>query len=459
MIKLNTSDIQGFVLSSYAENMPCANYVLLKITDAVKVRQWLNLIAEEITTSAQRKNDHCYNIAFTASGLLKIGLSESDLLTFPIVFQEGMATPTRQQILGDQGNNEPLNWLWGNPQNPVNILLLIFAKDEEELRRCLSALDEIINVVGGVAIIDKLAAGRQPDNHEHFGFLDGVGQPVIEGTGQEVKQLGRTGHATVVKAGEFILGHKNEMNTIDPLPQTKDMPHFGRNGTYLVFRQLEQHVHTFWNYLKDLTDSVGGVTNLKEQEKLAAKMIGRWKSGAPITSYPDADPGEPSAVIEDNNFNYAGSDLAGFGCPVGSHIRRANPRDSLFDDPAASLNTVKRHRIMRRGRSYGDRTVDVYQDDKKERGLHFICLNSNIERQFEFIQQSWINNQNFSALDHETDPLIGHRGTNNLYSMQGCPVRKRIHGLHEFVTIKGGAYFFMPGMAALMQLCKPLVKK
>jgi Dyp-type peroxidase family len=452
MANLDTSDIQGFVLSSYAKNMPCANYVLLKITDAAQGRNWLNLIADEITTGAQRKDDYCLNIAFTANALRKIGFTDGELLTFPVAFQEGMTTPTRQQILGDEGINEPANWLWGSPQNPVDVLLLVFAKDEEELKQRLLAIDVKISVAGGVAIIDKLSAGRQPDNHEHFGFLDGVGQPVIEGTGQETKQIDRTGHATVVKAGEFVLGQENEMHKIDPLPAMTDFPDFGRNGTFLVFRQLEQHVHTFWKYLKD-TAAAGGDSNIKDQEKLAAKLIGRWKSGAPITSYPEADPAGPSQVNEDNNFNYVSDDLAGFRCPIGSHIRRTNPRDSLFDDREASALTVKRHRIMRRGRSYGHRSENVYQDDGKERGLHFICLNSNIERQFEFIQQSWVNNQNFAGLDHETDPLIGHRGGQNMFSMQGCPVRKRIHDLPDFVITKGGAYFFMPGMTALKQLC------
>lgn len=455
MTNLDTKDIQGFVLSSYAKNMPCANYVLLKITSASQSRQWLNLIAGEITTGAQRKDDYCLNIAFTANGLQKIGLTEVELMTFSVAFQEGMSAPTRQQILGDDGNNDPAKWSWGSQQNPVDILLLVFAKDEKELKQRLSAIDQGISQTSGVAVMDKLSAGRQPDNHEHFGFLDGVGQPIIEGTGQETKQIDRTGHATVVKAGEFVLGYENEMNKIDPLPKMNVMPDFGRNGTYLVLRQLEQHVHTFWNYLKNTTYSAGGIGNVKDQEKLAAKMIGRWKSGAPITIYPAADPAGLSEANEENNFNFTSSDLAGFGCPIGSHIRRTNPRDSLFDDPAASVITVKRHRILRRGRSYGDRTEDVFHDDKKERGLHFICLNSNIERQFEFIQQSWINNQSFAALDHETDPLIGHRGRQNLFTVQGCPIRKRIHDLPDFVTTKGGAYFFMTGMTALKQLYTP----
>jgi Dyp-type peroxidase family len=457
MADLNTSDIQGFVLSSYTTKMTCANYVLLKVNDPVKGRKWLNLISGEITTGEQRKDDYCLNIAFTANGLRNIGFTKEELSTFPVAFQEGMATPARQQILGDDGGNAPSYWSWGNTDNPVDILLLVFAKDDTELKLCLAAINQGITSTGGITIVKNLAAGRQPNNHEHFGFLDGVGQPVIEGTGQEVRQKERTNHATKVKAGEFVLGYENEMKKVDPLPAMNDMENFGRNGTYLVFRQLEQHVHTFWNYLKNTT-AANGHSDPKDQEKLAAKIIGRWKSGAPVTKYPDADPAGPSGVNEENDFKYASSDLSGFGCPMGAHIRRTNPRDSLFDDPEASALTVNRHRIIRRGRSYGDRTKNIYEDDGEERGLHFICLNSNIERQFEFIQQSWVNNQSFAGLNEETDPLIGNRSGKNVFSIPGCPVRHRIHDLTDFVTTKGGAYFFMPGMASLNQLCKPSFK-
>jgi deferrochelatase/peroxidase EfeB len=168
--------------------------------------------------------------------------------------------------------------------------------------------------------------------------------------------------------------------------------------------------------------------------------------------YKNSDPATGGATIEENNFGFANDDIDGFGCPVGAHIRRTNPRDSLFNDPEISLLTVNRHRIIRRGRSYGDRTKDVYQNDGKERGLFFFCINSNIERQFEFIQQMWINNPNFDSLNSENDPLTGGRSEINTFTVQGCPARTRVHQLPDFVITKGGAYFFMPGMKALKLL-------
>ncbi|WP_184548019.1 Dyp-type peroxidase [Mucilaginibacter sp. FT3.2] len=453
MASLNFSDIQGFVLSSYATKMPCANYLLLKVTDVKACKAWLGSIIPQITTGTDRKNDFSLNIAFCATAFRSFGFTEADMISFSAAFQEGMITETRRQIMGDTGNNKPDNWTWGNDKRGVDILLLLFAIDETELKKKLTALEAGILESGGVEVVQSLPAGRQPDSKEHFGFLDGIGQPTIEGTGQKERQLTRTGHATELKAGEFVLGYENEMQKIDPLPAIAGAPEFGKNGTYLVFRQIEQHVHRFWNYVKETAITINAQAGVADQDKLAAKMVGRWKSGAPLAEYPDADPA-PTGTNEENNFGFAANDQSGAKCPIGAHIRRTNPRDSLFDDPKMSTLTVRRHRIIRRGRSYGHRTEDVYTDDREERGLHFICINSNIERQFEFTQQTWVNNLNFAALDHETDPLVGQRDPNSMFSIQGCPARTRIHNLPDFVTIKGGAYFFMPGMAALLELVK-----
>jgi len=452
MATLEDSDIQGFVLSSYAGNQPCANYLLLKITDAAACRRWLTQITGSITTGTDRKIDFSLNIAFTATGFAKLGFTANDLTTFSVPFQDGMSTPVRQQLLGDSGKSAPVNWSWGNENNPVDVLLLLFARDEDELGKQSGLLQTGIRTSGGVELVKLLSAGRDANSKENFGFLDGIGQPIIEGTGREAKQLGRTGHATVIKAGEFILGYENEMQTTDPLPATPKMPEFGRNGTYLVFRQLEQDVSRFWNYLQETTRDTSGNSLPADQEKLGAKIVGRWSSGAPLTLNPHSDPAAPDGVDQHNNFSYADKDPDGFGCPIGAHIRRTNPRDSLFDNPAVSLKTVNRHRIIRRGRSYGHKIADVHIDDNKERGLHFICLNSNIERQFEFIQQNWANNPAFGALNNETDPLIGQRNDGNVFSTQACPARTCIHDLPEFVTTKGGAYFFMPGINGLKQL-------
>jgi Dyp-type peroxidase family len=300
--------------------------------------------------------------------------------------------------------------------------------------------------------------------------MDGIGQPVMEGTGNKERQLQRTHHATELPAGEFLLGHTNIYGvtadspvvspTDDPrqllsvvpagaegLNARPGMHDLGRNGTYLVFRQLAQDVAKFWNFIDRSTRNANGTSNPEAQDRMGAKFVGRWKSGAPLVMSPHKDkPG----LENENNFEYLSTDPHGSACPIGSHIRRANPRDSLGPDAKTALNSANRHRILRRGRSYGHRLENPMVDDGRERGLLFLCLNSDIQRQFEFVQQTWINNPVFGGLGEEVDPLIGNIAKGDaIFTVQGQPLRTRVHDLSRFVTVKGGSYFFLPSTRAL----------
>jgi Dyp-type peroxidase family len=229
---------------------------------------------------------------------------------------------------------------------------------------------------------------------------------------------------------------------LDAKPGMHDL---GRNGSYLVFRQLAQDVAKFWKFV----DGAAREANV-DRERLAAKFVGRWKSGAPLALSPQQD--NPT-LSNENNFAFFEKDVHGFACPIGSHIRRSNPRDSLGPDAPTALNSANRHRILRRGRSYGHRLQDPMVDDGAKRGLHFLCLNSDIERQFEFVQQTWINNPTFGGLDGEVDPLVGNLAKSNCnFTVQDQPLRTRVHGLSRFVTVKGGSYFFLPSIRALKYL-------
>jgi Dyp-type peroxidase family len=450
---LEREDIQGFVLSSYA-HLPCANYLLLEITDPDSARRWVQVRESEITTAERKQEGFSLNLAFTSTGLSKLGIADSDLSTFSRPFAEGIVSEHRSRILGDAGASAPENWEWGNAAKPVDILLLIFAEDETALELHLEQRFSEIEACGGLRRVASITAGRQPDTKEHFGFEDGVGQPVIEGSGNEVRQQKRTHHSTIIKTGEFILGYENELDIRDPLPEANGMTTFGRNGTYLVFRQMEQNVPKFWNYVREATREEGE----DSLERLAAKIVGRWRSGAPLTKHPDEDPHKGSSCIStENDFEYHEQDKEGFGCPLGAHIRRTNPRDSLGPDPATALQSARRHRIIRRGRSYGPRIENRFVPDPIPipRGLNFICLNVDIERQFEFVQQTWANSRTFAGLYDEADPLIGARHKDrNSFTIQGDPIRRRVHELEVFVRIVGGAYFFMPGIKALRHLAR-----
>jgi Dyp-type peroxidase family len=467
MAELELKDIQGIVVSAY-KHLHCSAFMLLRVKNAQQARAWIAQRAAEITVSEGKHSSRSVNLAFTYTGLQALGLKQEALDTFSFPFQEGMAVESRARLLGDIDENDPSSWDWGATNNPVDILLLVYAKDEATLN---TEVDRQQNAFpdGGVVLVKNLEAGRQPNTHEHFGFNDGIGQPVMAGTGNKERQLKRTNHATELPVGEFLLGHPNVYKVIAPSPAVKaeNDPHqilpvipadstglnteagmhdLGRNGSYLVFRQLAQRVAQFWQFL----DQACGASGQAAREALGAKFVGRWMSGAPLVLSPQHD---NPALANENNFAYFAKDPHGLACPIGSHVRRSNPRDSLGPDPATALNSANRHRILRRGRSYGKHAPDRMVEDGVERGLHFICLNSDIERQFEFVQQTWINNPVFNGLDGEVDPLVGDlRKGDSIFTVQAQPLRRRVPGLSRFVVMKGGAYFFLPGLRALKYL-------
>jgi len=221
-----------------------------------------------------------------------------------------------------------------------------------------------------------------------------------------------------------------------------------------VFRQLEQDVKVFWEFIFRLSENDPHLQGMGP-ELIAAKIMGRRLNGEPLA---------PAADGDLKNFFFAANDKEGFHCPIGSHIRKSNPRDGIDDDPGLSVKMVKKHKILRRGRAFGaplspdfDPAAMRASENNDKRGLYFICFNAQINRQFEFIQNAWCNNNKFDGLNDDIDPIVGFpfRETafrNSAFTIQGCPVRKKINDIPQFVFVRGGAYFFMPGMEALKYL-------
>jgi Dyp-type peroxidase family len=309
-------------------------------------------------------------------------------------------------------------------------------------------------------------------NREHFGFRDGISQPIIKGSG-------RTGPAVdQINAGEFLMGYKNEYGVYPDTPVISEdqgnlnllaadaggtgHKDLGKNGSYMVLRQLEQHVNTFWTFMKEQTKNADGSTNIEESDKLAAKMMGRWRCGAPISKFPDEnpDPNDREHKYEnDNDYNYK-DDKEGLKCPFGSHMRRTNPRDTFEDDgPKQSVKLSNRHRIMRRARLYGEPHLagPKKHEPNGEVGLIFTCFNADIARQFEFIQYTWGNYPKVKQLYNDPDPIIGVRekpepGVEQNFTIHDNPVNKYITDLPSFVTVRGGAYFFFPSITSIRYL-------
>jgi deferrochelatase/peroxidase EfeB len=350
-------------------------------------------------------------------------------------------------------------------------LFLLFAKDPQTIDE---AWERLRPSTAAASVCHLIDAYLPPDGKEHFGFRDGISQPIIRFSKRDYETPEPDRALHVVEAGEFILGYENENgrmpvspsvsrprdsgNRLGPLARRSrwgrwrhldGLRDFGRNGTYLVLRQLHQDVPAFRQFLK----ATAGADETR-QEHLAARMVGRWRSGTPLALSPDEDRQLPDEDL--NRFGYFAQDSCGYRCPVGAHVRRGNPRDSTseIDGETHALERVNFHRLLRRGRLYGPpvQAVEVPSTNPVQRGLMFLCLNADLRRQFEFVQQTWVNSNKFGGLYGEDDPLVG-RGSS--FTVQRPEGHERVDGLQRFVTVKGGAYFFMPGIRALQCLADP----
>jgi Dyp-type peroxidase family len=429
-------DMQGLVLSGYPA-LPDAAYLLCRITDAGLAQAWLRSILPDVTRALRTpyaEPPQNLNVAFSHAGLTKLGVDMgSDGAGFPRPFVEGIdGDERRRRILGDVGASAPASWVWGGSRKRVDVLLLAFARAQDVLTSALGRWWP----ARGLECLHRIDATSLCDmgNREHFGFADGVSQPILTGS-RDSERFPESKHLT--QLGEIVLGYPNADGVTPMVPSLTSCPGFGRNGSYLVARQLQQHVEAF----DDFVERQAGPDPLV-QEHLAAKIIGRERDGTPLVPYTNRD---------DNEFGFA-EDPYGYGCPLGAHIRRANPRDTFVNTNAAAQPALvaNRHRVVRRGRAYGrPRWMPGPAD---ERGLLFLCLNGDIERQFEFIQGDWINNAGFAGLSDERDPLVGYHSGRRAFTMQALPAPATVTGLQPFVTVRGGEYFFLPGLRALHHL-------
>ncbi len=440
-------DIQGLVARGYGD-LTAAMFLLGRIEDGAAARTWLAGIADVLTAASQRPEGRAVNIAFTSHGLRRLGLIESTVGLFSNEFVDGMTTPHRSRALGDVGRDAPEHWIWGGPSAPVDFVLLLYATEGAELAALRA--EPGLAFPQGIQLVSELATSNLR-GHEPFGFRDGISQPLIEG-------LSKKGPvATTLKFGEFVLGYPNEYGRLTDRALLDRAPEVGRNGSYVVFRQLRQDVRGFWRFLDGAARHPDGTPDPERRVRLAAKLVGRWPGGASLTLSPDQD---DAALSEENEFGYHDLDRRGERCPIGAHVRRANPRDSLDPKPGTekSLELNRRHRLLRRGREYGQQlTPDEALEDpppsEQERGLHFICLNANISRQFEFVQGTWLNSPKFAGLYDDSDPLVGpSEPFGGTFTIQSDPMRERLTNVPRFISVRGGAYFFLPGLSAVRYL-------
>jgi Dyp-type peroxidase family len=463
---LDLKEIQGIIVSGYG-HLSHSKYLFVQIENAEKVKGWLrSLLKNNHITSAQwdTKPVSAVNFALTYTGLQKLNGSEDLLQSFPKEFVEGMTTPKKSEQLGDLGINAPQYWdtPWKPESKAVDLLLIL--QTSAEALDTLSTEYQVQLEPNGLILLTVETGYIPADSKEHFGFHDSISQPIIEGSPQESKAKDSNAQ-DLTKAGEFILGYLNEDGnypSTPTLPAFQDKNHaltllpetalkdFGRNGSYFVFRKIAQDVAGFRRYFQE------SFATPEERALMMSKVVGRWPSGAPLVQAPEADPlgdrlPDNDFLADHNDFTYRAEDSQGFRCPFSSHIRRTNPRDSLGQDVGESIKSSRRRRLLRRGAVYGDPLPQgTTKDDGQARGLLFFCINANIRRQFEFVQQSWVNAPTFNGLYDERDPLVGHNPDNAPRTMviPQVPLSRHL-SLPNFVTLKGGAYFFLPSLSAL----------
>jgi Dyp-type peroxidase family len=516
---LDLHDIQGNIVKPYSrDRMPKGRYVFFGIRSGRAGRTFVDSLMPMITTSASLgKGSVATNLAFTFGGLHALGVPQASLQSFPDEFAMGMRA--RRQLLGDEGTSAPAHWdpIWTAPDR-VDILVLIHGESDQAIdEQYRAVVDRLDALDGGV----ELLSGHRGDNgasdlpyqpasslfidgrysaSEHFGYRDSISNPFYRGiqshpsnvigggkvTGQDVDRI--EGWAPI-ETGELLLGYKDEAGELPeaPLPSL-----LAQNGTYLVYRKLHQNVGSFDAYVEEVGREYPG-----GKEALAAKLCGRWRSGAPVTTFrtereanefaarweaarraiADAPtPAEREAAKEQFSelnrkfvaFDYS-KDAEGSGCPFGAHTRRAQPRSSLeFGEPgtfqtpdALSL----RRRMLRRGITYGESQRE--RTDSGNHGLIFMAFCASLQRQFEFVQQQWLNYGNAFKRGNDKDPIAGNQGRDPAGAGTGRMLIEAgkdnpdapffCSRLPRFVETRGGDYFFVPGMTALRMIAEGFV--
>ncbi len=432
---LELDDIQHFLIAR--PPALAARYEFLSFRRAEGARAWLAGIRAKVGTAqavgSSPLDARWVTVAFTWNGLKALGVDDESLTTFPEEFRQGMAA--RANILGTTGANHPDHWIGGVASPDLHAIVALFARNVEERERCTREHREYLSRCAGAEALSSLDLEALPPfgyPHEHFGYHDRLSQPVIDGTGVEPTP----GSGPSIKAGEFFLGYPDEEGEPAGLPQPAIL---SRNGSYLAYVRLEEHVGAFRDFLHQQGETQ------EQQELVAAKLMGRWRSGAPLALAPDKDDPELGADLRrTNDFAYAEKDPYGYACPLGSHIRRMNPRDTATN--------MKRRKMIRRGGTYGPPLPEGAPDDGKERGIAAFIGCASLVRQFEFAMNVWANDPNFHELGNERDPFVGTQDGSYDMTIPKRPIRKKITGLPAFTTVRGGAYFFLPSIKALRYL-------
>lgn len=435
MAALEFDDIQSGVLRPRPTPFH-ATYIIVRIDDRGAGRELMRRLSGVVSSAAHADSptgDTWLSASLTFTGLKALGVPEDSLQSFSPQFRQGMAA--RAHLLGDVGESSPERWEKPLGSGDVHVILTAIAKEMPQLESALERAKAALANLPGLAPIWRQDCHVLPNETEPFGFKDGISHPAIEGS--EIP--GTNPNEVPLKAGEFVLGYPDEMSDAPLIPTPNVL---GRNGSYVAFRKLHQRVADFRRYLK------ANAASPEDEELLAAKMMGRWRSGAPLALSPATDDSALGSDAKRNNdFLFKSDDPIGYRTPLGCHIRRMNARD------AEIAGVTRIHRMIRRGTAYGPPLPQgVLEDDGADRGLMFAFVGANLGRQFEFVQSEWMNSSTFFGGTTERDPISGAADGTGSFPIPRRPIRRQLEGLPRFVVTRGGEYGFMPSLSALRWL-------
>ncbi|MBV9688458.1 MAG: hypothetical protein JO202_01985 [Ktedonobacteraceae bacterium] len=379
-VAVELDDIQATVLRHRPEPY-FGTHVLLHINDARSGREFLRRLAPHIDSAADwwQADGTWTAVAISYAGLVALGAPEDSLRSFPEAFRQGMAA--RAEQLRDYGANDPKHWEQPLGSGQVHLWVSIFSDAQDKWRDAMETARQQYQGLSGITVLMIQNFGAQPGSRNPLGYKDLISQPAIEGSGVDPLP----GQGRPIKTGEFILGYPGEAGVPLAMPQPDVL---GRNGTFVGIRKYQSRVGAFNRFLQENAQTA------EERELLAAKLMGRWRSGAPLTLAPTKDdPVLGEDPQRNNDFTYA-NDLKGQQVPFGAHMRRMNPRDTNL----AVLTDVNLHRIIRHSTAYGapyDPNATSEHDDEVAHGIYLIFLSAKAMATIEFLQQEWINDGNF----------------------------------------------------------------
>jgi len=510
--ELKLDDIQGNILAGF--NKDHESFLFVNFPEGGDPKGWLAEIAPDVASTSEVNTFNelfktvnerrglegtvkatWMNLAVSASGLSKLGVTAEELGSFSEAFRSGMAA--RAAETGDEGANAPGNWIkpFGSPD--VHAVIILGSDSLADLDA--AALHQIDRLGDhDLRLLYKQDGKVRTDlpGHEHFGFKDGISQPGIRGftpSNPNDPNEGQPGQDRLWP-GEFVLGYPEQKKPPPPpvpvpgppnyeaqagaqapTPTKSDVitepgetavngPAWAADGSYLVFRRLRQDVASFNKYVAETAAAEDRTPAL-----VGAKLVGRYKTGCPLEKTKDeaavVDPtdGDPSiadpTLLTDakiNNFEY-GADEEGAIVPRAAHIRKSYPRDeATIGGGEADTQT---HRLLRRGIPFGEPYDSGAQTGSPQagnavfpldRGLLFLCYQRSIEDQFEFVQRTWVDNPNFPDAGDGEDPIIAQSKDPRTTTVPGFGNPNL--SIPQFVTTTGGEYFFAPSLSALAKL-------